>query len=162
MKEYLDQGLVSFDDTVLVDRQLLKSVAGRDDLLTDLTLHIKGVVEGPGEVSRDEVLMVFGSPEYEDLNRWGDTLKVKTFKKVATGLGYQVNPGRDRFQKVATGLGYQVNPGRDRFQKVVNGVAEDWYRIVLAVQPSNPLKGLVDTPKEEGSSGDLSDFFSED
>ena len=37
VKEYLDQGLVPFDDTVLVDRQLLKSVAGRDDLLTDLT-----------------------------------------------------------------------------------------------------------------------------
>ena len=144
VKEYLDQGLVPFDDTVLVDRQLLKSVAGRDDLLTDLTLHIKGVVDGPGEVSRDEVLKVFGSPEYEDLNRWGDTWKVKTFKKVATGLGYQ------------------VNPGRDRFQKVVNGVTEDWYRIVPAVQPSNPLKGFVDTPKEEGSSGDLRDFFTDD
>ena len=125
-------------------RQLLKSVAGRDDLLTDLTVHIKGVVDGPGEVSRDEVLKVFGSPEYEDLNRWGDTWKVKTFKKVATGLGYQ------------------VNPGRDRFQKVVNGVTEDWYRIVPAVQPSNPLKGFVDTPKEEGSSGDLRDFFTDD
>jgi len=144
VKEYLDQGLVPFDNTVLVDRQLLKSVAGRDDLLTDLTLHIKGVVDGPGEVSRDEVLKVFGSPEYEDLNRWGDTWKVKTFKKVATGLGYQ------------------VNPGRDRFQKVVNGVTEDWYRIVPAVQPSNPLKGFVDTPKEEGSSGDLRDFFTDD
>ena len=80
----------------------------------------------------------------EVLNRWGDTWKVKTFKKVATGLGYQ------------------VNPGRDRFQKVVNGVTEDWYRIVPAVQPSNPLKGFVDTPKEEGSSGDLRDFFTDD
>ena len=66
VKEYLDQGLVSFDDTVLVDRQLLKSVAGRDGLLTDLSLHIKGVVDGPGEVSRDEVLKVFESPEYEE------------------------------------------------------------------------------------------------
>ena len=47
MKEYLDQGLVPFDDTVLVDRQLLKSVAGRDDLVTDLIFHIKGVVDGP-------------------------------------------------------------------------------------------------------------------
>lgn len=90
-------------------------------------------MNGPGEVSRDEVLKVFGSTEYEDLNRWGETLKVKTFKKVATGLGYQ------------------VNPGRDRFQKVVNGVAEDWYRIVPAVQPPpTPLKWFVDTSKGEG------------
>ena len=51
--------------------------------------------------------------------------------------------------------GISSQPGRDRFQKVVNGVTEDWYRIVPAVQPSNPLKGFVDTPKEEGSSGDL-------
>ena len=144
VKEYLDQGLVPFDDTVLVDRQLLKSVAGRDDLLTDLTHFIKGVVDGPGEVSREEVIKVFGSPEYEDLNRWGDPWKVRTFKKVAMGLGYL------------------VNPGRDRFQKVVNGVTEDWYRIVPSVQPSNPLEGFVETSGEDQGSGDLRDFFTDD
>ena len=33
--------------------------------------------------------MFFGSSEYEDFSRSGDTCKVKTFKKVATSLGYQ-------------------------------------------------------------------------
>ena len=143
LHEFLTHGLVPFDEIVLADRQLLKTVGGREDLLTDLTVFINEVVQGEGEVSRDQDLDVFLTHEMENLG-WSDTWKVKTFKKVASGLGYQ------------------VNPGRDRFQKVVNGVTEDWYRIVPAVQPSNPLKGFVDTPKEEGSSGDLRDFFTDD
>ena len=142
LQEFLNQGLVPFDDTVLTDRQLLKSVGGREELLSDLTLFIGDAVKGDGEVSRDQVLNVFLTPEMENLG-WSDTWKVKTFKKVASGLGYQ------------------VNPGRDRFQKVVNGVTEDWYRIVSPVTPSNPLEGFVET--SDGGQGvvDLTVFTAE-
>ena len=71
--------------------------------------------------SRDGVLKVFGSPEYEHFSCSGDTCKVKTLKKVATGLCYQ------------------AHPGRDQSQKVVNGVTEHCYRIVFAVQLSNTM-----------------------
>jgi len=141
--EFLTHGLVPFDDTVLSDRQLLKTVGGREDLLTDLTVFINEVVQGEGEVSRDQVLDVFLTPEMENLG-WSDTWKVKTFKKVATELGYQ------------------VNPGRDRFQKVINGVTEDWYRIVTPVTPSNPLQGFVETSVDEESAGDLRVLFTDD
>lgn len=143
LHEFLTHGLVPFDDTVLADRQLLKTVGGREDLLTDLTVFINEVVQGEGEVSRDQVLDVFLTPEMENLG-WSDTWKVKTFKKVASGLGYQ------------------VNPGRDRFQKVINGVTEDWYRIVSPVTPSNPLEGFVETSADEEGTGDLRDFFTDD
>ena len=142
VKEYLDQGLVPFDDSVLTDRQLLKSVGGKEELLTDLTLFINDVVEGPGEVSREDVLEVFQSPEYENLS-WSDIWRVKTFKKVASGLGYQ------------------VNPGRDRYQKVVNGVTEDWFRIVTPVQPENPLEGFVESPEDQERGSSLSSFFTD-
>jgi hypothetical protein len=143
LHEFLTHGLAPFDDTVLADRQLLKTVGGREDLLTDLTVFINEVVQGEGEVSRDQVLDVFLTPEMENLG-WSDTWKVKTFKKVASGLGYQ------------------VNPGRDRFQKVINGVTEDWYRIVSPVTPSNPLEGFVETSADEEGTGDLRDFFTDD
>lgn len=142
VKEYLDQGLVPFDDSVLTDRQLLKSVGGKEELLTDLTLFINDVVEGPGEVSREDVLEVFQSPEYENLS-WSDIWRVKTFKKVASGLGYQ------------------GNPGRDRYQKVVNGVTEDWFRIVTPVQPENPLEGFVESPEDQERGSSLSSFFTD-
>ena len=101
------------------------------------------MVQGEGEVSRDQVLDVFLTPEMENLG-WSDTWKVKTFKKVATGLGYQ------------------VNPGRDRFQEVINGVTEDWYRIVSPFTPSNPLEGFVEASGEDQGSGGLRDFFMDD
>ena len=71
--------------------------------------------------SRDGVLKVFGSPEYEHFSCSGDTCKVKALKKVATGLCYQ------------------AHPGRDQSQKVVDGVTEHCYRIVSVVQLSNTM-----------------------
>ena len=73
-----------------------------------------------------------------------DTCKVKTFKKVATGLEYQ------------------AHLGRDHSQKVVNGVTEHCYRIASAVQLSNAWKGFVDTSEEYGGSDELRDFLTYD
>ena len=137
LQEFLSHGLVPFDDSVLADRQMLKAVGGREDLLSDLTHFIEGIVQGPGECSRDEVLKVFESPDYEHLG-WKNQYKVKCFRKVAAGLGYQ------------------INPGRERLQKVVNGVTEDWYRLVLPVQPTDPLKGLQD---DLSGPTDVTDFM---
>jgi len=42
-----------------------------------------------------------------------------------------------------------VSLGRDCYSvKVLEGVTEDWFSIVSAVQPTNPLDGFVETPKD--------------
>ena len=84
-----------------------------------------------GEISRDAVLEHLNSvPELEALQN--DAHASRNFKNFATGMGIQ------------------VNPGRDRYQKVVDGETQDWYRLVRPAQvkvtaegdDAAPLNGL--------------------
>ena len=88
-----------------------------------------------GEISRDAVLEhLNGVPELEALQN--DAHASRNFTR--------------RFKNVATGMGIQVNPGRDRYQKVVEGETQDWYRLVRPAQvkvtdegdDAAPLNGL--------------------
>lgn len=143
LQEYLDQGLVPFDDEVRQDQQLLKVCGGNDLLLKEIKCLISGVLgkEGDpfrlqeGEISRDAVLEHLNSvPELEALQN--DAHASRNFTR--------------RFKNVATGMGIQVNPGRDRYQKVVDGETQDWYRLVRPAQvkvtdegnDAAPLNGL--------------------
>ena len=45
LHESLTHGLLPFDDTALAGRQLLKTVGGLEDLLTDLTMFINEVLQ---------------------------------------------------------------------------------------------------------------------
>jgi len=123
--EYLKEGLIPFKDNVLAERQLLGTTSGDDLLLRELTAFINGVVEGKKEVSRDEVLNFYSYvPELERYQGYKEQWKVRVFKNVAIGLGYQVNPGRPN----------------GRYQKVINGEHIDFYAVLPATQPTNPLK----------------------
>ena len=61
-------------------------------------------------------------------------------------------------KSVATGMGIEVNPGRDRYQKVVDGETQDWFRLVLPAQvkvtdegdDAGPLNGLQQYFEEAG------------
>ena len=121
----MDQGLVPFDISVHTDRQILNSVGGRKELLTDLTLFIYYVVDGPGDFLGEDVLEVLQSPEYKNLS-WSDIWMVKTFKKVASALGYK------------------INPDRDRYQKDLKGVPEEWFRIDTPVPTRELVEGFCE------------------
>ena len=145
LQEYLHHGLVPFDDEVRQDQQLLKVCKGNELLLKEIKVLIAGVLgkEGDssrpkeGEISRDAVLDHLNSvPELEDIQNDANAARLFTRS----------------FKSVATGMGIQVNPGRDRYQKVVEGETQDWFRLRL-VRPAQvkvtyegddaaPLNGL--------------------
>ena len=127
LQEYLDHGLVPFDDEVRQDQQLLKVCKGNEPLLQEIKGLIVGVLgkEGDpfrpqeGDISRDAVLEHLNSvPELEAIQNDANAARIFT----------------RAFKSVATGMGIQVNPGRDRYQKVVDGETQDWYRLVLPAQ----------------------------
>jgi len=127
LQEYLDHGLIPFDDEVRQDQQLLKVCKGNELLLKEIKVLIAGVLgkEGDssrpkeGEISRDAVLDHLNSvPELEDIQNDANAARLFTRS----------------FKSVATGMGIQVNPGRDRYQKVVEGEIQDWFRLVRPAQ----------------------------
>tara|TARA_B100000674_G_scaffold461148_1_gene439835 strand:+ start:377 stop:907 length:531 start_codon:yes stop_codon:yes gene_type:complete len=151
LQEYLDHGLVPFDDEVRQDQQLLKVCKGNEPLLQEIKGLIVGVLgkEGDpfrpqeGDISRDAVLEHLNSvPELEAIQN--DAHAARIFTRA--------------FKSVATGMGIQVNPGRDRYQKVVDGETQDWYRLVLPAQvkvtgddaDAAPLNGLQQHFKTAG------------
>ena len=103
VSEYLSKGLEPFDDQILADRQLLKATAGSEVLLLEMTNFIKGLFTDGDEteVSRQQVIDFYSSlPDLDKFITYGENWKVRTFKKVCSLHGFQVNPGRSRFQKI--------------------------------------------------------------
>ena len=150
LQEYLEHGLVPFEDEVRQDQQLLKVCKGNDLLLKEIKALITGVLgkDGDpfrvqeGEISRTAVLKHLNSvPELEAIQN--DPNAARIFIR--------------SFKSVASGLGIFVNPGRDRYQKVVDGETQDWFRLVLPAQvkvtdegdDGAPLNGLQQFYKEE-------------
>ena len=87
----------------------------------DLAGKIKGVTEIFNLELSDDLLVKTLDEEYKRLQKksfqdclkgleyckdWKSNWKTRRFKEVATGLGYQVNPGRDggRYQRKKRGL----------------------------------------------------------
>jgi hypothetical protein len=92
--EYLQKGLLTFDDSVLADRQLLVTAAYDDSLLKVMKDFIKEVIGSGGTCRKDQLLQLFET-EYE-IERWKDyksNWKTRRFKEIAAGMGYQINPG---------------------------------------------------------------------
>ena len=105
LHQYLEEGLVPFDDTVLHDRQLLAAAGHDESLLEALTSFIKEVAQSGGECTRPMVLDVFDKdPNLERYADWKPQWKVRRFKDMAVGMGFQVNPGRERNQRVINGV----------------------------------------------------------
>ena len=127
LQEYLDHGLVPFDDEVRQDQQLLKVCKGNELLLKEVKGLITSVIGNDGdlfrpkegEISRDAVLEHLNSvPELEAIQNDANADRIFTRS----------------FKSVATGMGILVNPGRDRYQKVVDGETQDWFRLVRPAQ----------------------------
>lgn len=143
--EYLKNGLEPFDDQILADRQLLKTTGGDELLLLEIRNYISSFFkegESQTELSRNDVINFYSTvPELDKYAKWQENWKVRTFKKVASGLGYQ------------------VNPGRSRYQKIVNGSPMDFYVLVRPLE-SDPIANLEKAvvPSEPGEDEALSYF----
>ena len=83
-----------------------------------------------------------GFLEAKEAKRWDRFCKfgVVAAKQAVADAGLAITDANaDRiftrsFKSVATGMGINVNPGRDRYQKVVDGETQDWYRLVRPAQ----------------------------
>lgn len=129
--EYLKDSLVPFDDNVLLDRQLLAAAGGNDNLLMCLQEFIEEVAKSGGECTREMVLDVYDkNPELEYARDYKPRWKVSKFKNIALGMGFQ------------------VNPGRDRYQRNINGKVVDCFVLVRAGTSGSDSFGL-DMPNEE-------------
>ena len=102
------------------DQQLLKVCKGNELLLKEVKGLItwvmgndeRSIPSSGREISRDAVLEHLNSvPELEAIQNDANADRIFTRS----------------FKSVATGMGIQVNPGRDRYQKVVDGETQDWY-----------------------------------
>ena len=87
--------------TVLHDRQLLAAAGHDESLLEALTSFIKEVAQAVGNALDRWFWMFSTRPELE---RYGLKPPWKVLKDMAVGMGFQVNPGRERNQRVANGV----------------------------------------------------------
>ena len=123
IQEYVDKGLVAFNDQVLYDRQLLAAASHDETLLQIMQGFIEEVVRSSGVCERDQVMNLYQTnPDLERYSDWSASWKTRRFKDIAAGMGYQVNPGR-------TG---------NRWQQKVNGEMKDFYELVRPLQPEAP------------------------
>ena len=115
---YLKKGLVKFEDNLLAEKQLLKICYGDQLLLDSLTDLIEGVVEGTGELPKEQVIALYGScPEFERYAEYSSKWKTRVFKDVCLGLGYRVNHDR---------------PNGRWLRRSASGENKDWYLIQRA------------------------------
>lgn len=134
--EYLQKGLLTFDDSVLADRQLLAAASYDDSLLQVMKDFIDEVIASGGTCRKDQMLQLFET-EYE-IERWKD---------------YKSNWKTRRFKEIAAGMGYQINPGRanERYQQLINGEMVDFFELVKPVQPVpiDPRQSSTSAPEQE-------------
>ena len=113
---YLSIGLVKFKDEVYHSRVLMSAVENQEDLLIVLKGFIETVVEHQdGKTSKTEILKALDHPDLEALHRnWSGNWQLRCFKRLAEGMGYQINPGRKD----------------GRWQRTINGKVEDCFMLV--------------------------------
>ena len=97
---------------------------------------IDEVIASGGTCRKDHMLQLFET-EYE-IERWKD---------------YKSNWKTRRFKEIATGMGYQINPGRanERYQQLINGEMIDFFELVKPVQPAptDPRQSSNSAPEQE-------------
>ena len=102
----------------MAEKQLLKICYGDQLLLDSLTDLIEGVVEGTGELPKEQVIALYGScPEFERYAEYSSKWKTRVFKDVCLGLGYRVNHDR---------------PNGRWLRRSASGESKDWYLIQRA------------------------------
>lgn len=133
------------------DQQLLKVCKRNELLLKEVKGLITSVLCNDGDLSRPKESEISHAAVLEHLNSVPELEAIQNDANAARIFSR-------RFKSVATGMGIQVNSGRDRCQKVVEGETQDWYRLVRPAQvkvtgddaDAAPLNGLQQHFKTSG------------